>query len=73
MPRTIELREGASNAEPLGISRVNAGNEGTHQAIEQLWREFSANESGDGFVGIGRNAFSEDVAGESPFRRSIDQ
>src|SRR6266852_9235830 len=44
----VELREGAANAQPLGISRVNAGNEGADKAIEQLRGEFSADEGGDG-------------------------
>src|SRR6266478_2620532 len=57
----------------LRIACVDAGNERPHEAIEQLRGEFSADESGDGFVAVGRNAFPEDVAHEGPFRRAINQ
>src|SRR6266481_2372098 len=69
----VELWERASKTEPLRISRINPGNERAYQAIEQLWRKFSADESGDGFIAIGRNAFSEDVAHEGPFGGAIDE
>src|ERR1700682_1604763 len=69
----VELRESATNAEPLRITCVEAGNERPHKAIEQLRGEFSADEGGDGFVSIGGNAFPEDVANEGPFRRAIDE
>ena len=69
----VKLREGASDAEALRISCVNPRNKRAHQAVEKLRRKFPPNERGDGFVGIGRNGFAEDVAQESPFCRGIDE
>src|SRR5260370_32268270 len=48
----VDLREGAAKAQPFRVSRVNAGNGGTHKAIEQLSGEFSADEGVDGVVAI---------------------
>src|SRR3989441_93166 len=69
----VELREGAANAEPLRIARVNAGNKGGNETIEKLRREFSANEGGDGFIAIRRDGFAEDVAQEGPFGLRVDE
>ena len=69
----MELREGAADAELFRVTGVNTRNEGADEAIEELAREFPADEGGDGFVAFRRNAISENIADECPFRGDIDQ
>src|SRR6267378_1644357 len=69
----VEGRESAAQTETLRIACVHAGNEGTHQTIEKLRRNFSADKGADRFVSIRRNTFSDEIAKQSPLGGSIDQ
>ncbi len=66
-------RESAAQTETLRIARVHAGNEGTHQTIEKLRRKLSADKGGHRFVSIRENAFSDEIANQSPPSGRIDQ
>src|SRR5207245_9383371 len=69
----MKLRKGTAHAQFFRVAGVDARDEGTDEAIKELVRKFSANKSGDGFIGVGWNAFAENVAKESPFRGAIDE
>src|SRR6266404_252589 len=69
----VEGRESAAQPETLRIARVHAGNEGTHQTIEKLRRKLSADKGGHRFVSIRENAFSDEIANQSPPSGRIDQ
>src|SRR5882762_10468759 len=69
----VEGWESAAQTETLRVACVHAGNEGSHQAIEKLRRKFSTDKGRDRFVSIRGNAFSHEIAYQSPPGGSIDQ
>ena len=69
----VKLGKRASNAQLFGVPRVHAGNKGARQPLKELVREFSADESSDGFIAFGRGAVSENVTEERPLRGAVKQ